>query len=61
MVSQQGKQVMKKLDQRSPTKCSIESGPYTFQYVLSRVHPLQWRSLSHSHTRSVYWCSTAAT
>ncbi|KAF1317832.1 Vesicle-trafficking protein sec22b, partial [Globisporangium splendens] len=29
---QQGKQIMKKLDQRSPTKCSIESGPYTFQY-----------------------------
>lgn len=24
---------MKKLDQRSPAKCSIESGSYTFQYV----------------------------
>ncbi|GMF23769.1 unnamed protein product [Phytophthora lilii] len=29
---QQAKQIMKRLDQRSPTKCSIESGAYTFQY-----------------------------
>uniref|UniRef100_H3GVF5 Longin domain-containing protein n=1 Tax=Phytophthora ramorum TaxID=164328 RepID=H3GVF5_PHYRM len=29
---QQAKQIMKRLDQRSPTKCSIESGAYTFQW-----------------------------
>ncbi|CEG39737.1 dynein 1b light intermediate chain [Plasmopara halstedii] len=28
---QQAKQIMKRLDQRSPTKCSVESGAYTFQ------------------------------
>ncbi|OQR82296.1 vesicle-trafficking protein SEC22b [Achlya hypogyna] len=31
---QQGKQIMKKLNQRSPTKCSIESGPYCFHYLI---------------------------
>ncbi|KAJ0404352.1 hypothetical protein P43SY_001472 [Pythium insidiosum] len=31
---QQGKQIMKRLDQRSPTKCSIESGPFTFHYLI---------------------------
>lgn len=31
---QQGKQVMKRLDHRSPSKCSIESGSYTFQCVV---------------------------
>ncbi|DBA00597.1 TPA: hypothetical protein N0F65_007726 [Lagenidium giganteum] len=31
---QQAKQIMKKLDQRSPTKCSIESGHYTFHYLI---------------------------
>ncbi|TMW62167.1 hypothetical protein Poli38472_009660 [Pythium oligandrum] len=31
---QQGKQIMKRLDQRSPTKCSIESGAYTFHYLI---------------------------
>ncbi|CAH0482131.1 unnamed protein product [Peronospora belbahrii] len=31
---QQAKQIMKKLDQRSPTKCSIESGAYTFHYLI---------------------------
>ena len=35
---QQAKQILKKLDQRSPTKCSIESGTYTFQYVLLPNH-----------------------
>lgn len=29
---------MKKLDQRSPARCSIESGSYTFQYVSYRAH-----------------------
>lgn len=33
---QQGKQIIKKLDQRSPTKCSIEAGAYTFQYAVLR-------------------------
>lgn len=28
---------MKKLDQRSPAKCSIESGPYTFQCVAMTI------------------------
>ncbi|ETO82045.1 hypothetical protein, variant 2 [Phytophthora nicotianae P1976] len=31
---QQAKQIMKRLDQRSPTKCSIESGAYTFHYLI---------------------------
>uniref|UniRef100_M4BEI4 Longin domain-containing protein n=1 Tax=Hyaloperonospora arabidopsidis (strain Emoy2) TaxID=559515 RepID=M4BEI4_HYAAE len=31
---QQAKQILKKLDQRSPTKCSIESGTYTFHYLM---------------------------
>ncbi|OQR82114.1 vesicle-trafficking protein SEC22b [Thraustotheca clavata] len=31
---QQGKQIMKKLNQRSPTKCSIESGSYCFHYLI---------------------------
>ena len=35
---QQAKQILKKLDQRSPTKCSIESGAYTFQYVGRLLH-----------------------
>ncbi|TDH72630.1 hypothetical protein CCR75_002072 [Bremia lactucae] len=30
---QQAKQIMKRFDQRSPTKCSIESGAYTFQVL----------------------------
>ncbi|RMX63382.1 hypothetical protein KXD40_005231 [Peronospora effusa] len=34
MYKQQAKQIMKKLDQRSPTKCSIESGAYTFHYLM---------------------------
>ncbi|KAI9982958.1 hypothetical protein PInf_006809 [Phytophthora infestans] len=31
---QQAKQIMKRLDQRAPTKCSIESGAYTFHYLI---------------------------
>ncbi|CAK4074818.1 unnamed protein product [Aphanomyces euteiches] len=31
---QQGKQIMKKLNQRSPAKCSIDSGAYAFHYLI---------------------------
>nr|CCA14301.1 vesicletrafficking protein SEC22b putative [Albugo laibachii Nc14] len=34
MYKQQAKQIMKRLDQRSATKCSIESGKYTFHYLI---------------------------
>ncbi|ETV66543.1 hypothetical protein, variant [Aphanomyces astaci] len=31
---QQGKQILKKLNQRSPGKCSIDSGAYAFHYLI---------------------------
>ena len=31
----QARQILRKLDARSPARCSIESGPYTFHYVIS--------------------------
>ena len=31
----QARQILKKLTASSPTKCSIESGPYTFHYVIA--------------------------
>lgn len=49
---QQGKQIIKKLDQRSPSKCSIEAGAYTFQYALRP--PLMWLVIDGL---MVCWCS----
>ncbi|KAH8075530.1 hypothetical protein JL721_1542 [Aureococcus anophagefferens] len=31
----QARQILRKLDARSPARCSIESGPYTLHYVIS--------------------------
>ncbi|RLN84535.1 hypothetical protein BBJ28_00021976 [Nothophytophthora sp. Chile5] len=50
----QAKQVMKRLDQRSPTKCSIESGAYTFQYVSTGVRYARKRSLTRGDCYASY-------